>query len=376
MRVGFFTYGMNERMTGIARYAVQLTYALKRLEPALEIILLNPYPSSVHPWYKAFETYPLSHLRLLPSAASLGNLLLHQAARKLELDILHDPCGIAPFLFPTKAYKRVTTIHDAIPFIYPKTQPLLTRGVYHTLLRASRLTADGIFTVSASAARDLRQHLDIPQDKLFVTPLGIQLPEKVISPEARQRLLQRLNITSPYFLYVGALHPRKNIGRTLEAFLSLKKRVQNLQLVIVGPPSWGADEVLRQVTANAGSDKGIVFTGFVSDDDLHALYQAAKALVFPTLYEGFGLPALEAMAHGTPVITSNTSSLPEVVGEAGVLVDPLSTKAIEEAMQRLLDDETFCNTLATRGLERAKLFSWESTAQKTLAAYQHVLAAP
>jgi hypothetical protein len=115
MRVGFFTYGMNERMTGIARYTVQLTYALKKLESSLEIILLNPYPSSKHPWYKDFETYPLPHLRLLPSAASLGNLLLHQAARNLKLDILHDPCGIAPFLFPTKAYKRVTTRNPYSP---------------------------------------------------------------------------------------------------------------------------------------------------------------------------------------------------------------------------------------------------------------------
>lgn len=373
MRVGFFTYGMNERMTGIARYTVQLTYAFKRLEPSLEIILLNPYPTSSHPWYKDFESYPLPGLRLLPSAASLGNLLLHQAARKLKLDILHDPCGIAPFLFPTRAYKRVTTIHDAIPFIYPETQPLLTRGVFQTLVRASRWTADGVFTVSTSAARDLRQHLDFSQDKLFVTPLGIQLPEKVISPEEKQNLLQRLGITSPYFLYVGALHPRKNIGRTLEAFLSLRKRNQNTQLVIVGPPSWGADEVLRQVTASTQGDTGIVFTGFVSDDDLHILYQAARGLVFPSLYEGFGLPALEAMAHGTPVITSNTSSLPEVVGEAGLLIDPLSTKAIERAMQRLLDDDALRATLASQGLERAKLFSWESTAQKTLTAYQQIL---
>jgi glycosyltransferase involved in cell wall biosynthesis len=373
MRVGFFTYGMNERMTGIARYTVQLTYALKKLESSLEIILLNPYPSSKHPWYKDFETYPLPHLRLLPSAASLGNLLLHQAARNLKLDILHDPCGIAPFLFPTKAYKRVTTIHDAIPFIYPQTQPLLTRGVFQTLVRSSRLTADAVFTVSTSAANDLRQHLNLSRDKLFVTPLGIELPEKVVSPEVEQALLHRLNISSPYFLYVGALHPRKNIGRTLEAFLSVRKRTQDIQLVIVGPPSWGADEVLRQVTASAKGDTGIVFTGFVSDEDLHTLYASAKGLVFPSLYEGFGLPALEAMAHGTPVITSNTSSLPEVVGEAALLVDPLSTTAIEEAMARLLNDEALCQTLSSRGLERAKLFSWESTAQKTLAAYRQIL---
>lgn len=374
MRVGFFTYGMDEQLTGIGRYAVQLSYALKRLEPALEIVLLNPYSDSPNPWYQDFESYPLPRLRKLPAAASLGNLSLHRAALKLELDILHDPCGVAPFLMPAPRYKRVTTVHDAIPFIYPRTQPLLTRAVFQTLVRATRLTADAVLTVSHAAAEDLKTYLRLREADLFVTPLGSTLPAKQPSEDEYREVLTRLNAKRPYFLYVGALHPRKNLARTLEAFVDLRKRRQDAQLVIVGPASWGAHEVLRTVETSAADDASVIFPGYVSDDALHVLYTKAHALVFPSLYEGFGLPALEAMARGTPVITSNVSSLPEVVGDAGILVDPRSTTAITDAMQRLLEDEALYKTLRAKSAQRAGRFTWEHTAQKTLDAYHYVLA--
>lgn len=373
MKIGFFTYGIyGARMTGIARYTIELTRALKRLEPALEIILLNPYPEDAHPWYQEFETYPLPQLKLLPFAASLGHWQLHRAARDLKLDILHDPCQIAPFLAPRGRYKRITTVHDAIPFIYPNTQPLLTRLVFHTLVRAARHTADAVLTVSQAAARDLEQHVGIPKDHLFVTPNGVAWPAPVAEP-ALSAALEKLSLVQPYFLYVGALHPRKNIERVTAAFLELHRVRPEARLAIVGPPSWGAHATLKHVLESAKAAPNITFTGFVTDHDLHALYQGAHALVFPSLYEGFGLPALEAMAHGTPVITSNVSSLPEVVGDAGLLVDPTSTAAITQAMLRLLDDQALRSELSSRSLERARLFSWEHTAQLTLELYRRLV---
>lgn len=370
MRVGIFTYGMDTRMTGIARYTVELTRALRRLEPSLEIVLLTPYPDSAHPWYSEFELYPLPTLKRLPLAASAGNWLLHRAALRLDLDILHDPCGIAPFLALGGRYKRVTTVHDAVPYLYPETQPLLTRWVFQTLVRASRITADAICTVSESAAGDLTRYAGIPRAKLFVTPNGATAPPL---PAATWRgALTQLGVRPPYFLYVGALHPRKNIERVAQAFSMLQAEQVEAQLVIVGPPSWGAQETLRPLLARARTDTSVRLTGYVSDEALHALYDGARALVFPSLYEGFGLPALEAMAHGTPVITSNTSALPEIVGEAGLLVDPIFPQAIAGAMRQLLGDDDLCRLLSARGLERAKLFSWQKTAQKTLAVYRHL----
>jgi glycosyltransferase involved in cell wall biosynthesis len=366
MRVGFFTYGMKARLTGIGRYTVELTRALKTLDAAVEIILLNPYPDANLEWYQEFETYSVPQLRLMPMAASAGNLLLHQAAKKLKLEILHDPCGIAPFLSGGR-YKKMTTVHDAIPIIYPETQPLLTRLVFQTLIRAAKVTADAVFTVSQSAAQDIQKYLGIPAAKLHVTPLGVHLPPSY-PKETRKETLSHLKISAPFFLYVGALHPRKNLSRVLKAFTALAPHT-NAQLVIVGPPSWGANQTLAEVLQEAKRGGRVIFTDYVSDETLHQLYEEALCLVFPSLYEGFGLPVLEAMAHGTPVITSTVSSLPEVVGEAGLLVDPNSVEAIKQVMLRVAMDADLRQTLRVKGLARAKTFTWQATAQKTLEVY-------
>jgi glycosyltransferase involved in cell wall biosynthesis len=373
MRIGFFTYGMNERMTGIARYAVELTRALRALGGDLEITLLNPHPDSRHPWYREFDIYPLPKLRLLPAAATLGNAHLHRAALDLNLDILHDPCGIAPFLAFRSRYKRVTTVHDAIPFIYPETQPLLSRLLFHTLVRASGRTADAVLTVSQAAANDLAHHARIPETKLFAIPNGVTLPDTALHLDVAG-VLERLGVRAPYFLCVGALHPRKNVGRLLAAFHTLRQEGSAAQLVIVGPPYWGGTKTLHQVVRAAQADDGVVFTGFVSDEVLDALYCGAHALVFVSLYEGFGLPALEAMARSTPVISSNTSSLPEVVGDAGLFVDPFSVEEIAAAMQRLLVDSNLHCALREQGLSQVRKFTWERAAQETLAVYKKVLA--
>lgn len=371
MRVGIFTYGMDENMTGIGRYTVELTRALQRLEPTLRLVLLNPYPNSRHPWYREFETFPLPQLRRLPATVSVGNWTLHRAAQRLQLDILHDPCGVAPFFAPKARYWRLSTVHDAVPFIFPQTQPLLTRLVFHTLVRAARVTADAVLTVSASAASDLERHAGLPAHKLFVTPLGVRVPP---TPSAREveAVLEALGVRPPYFLFVGALHPRKNLERVTQAFQTFRHNGADAQLVVVGPPSWGAHGTLRHLTGQVG--RHVVLTGFVSDEQLHALYSAACALVFPSLYEGFGLPALEAMAHGTPVLSSTISSLPEVVGDAGLLVDPHDVQAIAEAMRTLLTDAPLRRTLGGRGRARAAQFTWENTAQRTLEVYRHFAA--
>lgn len=376
MRIGFFTYGIHgNRMTGIARYAVELTRALKRLDPSVEVVLLNPYPESEHPWYQEFPSYPLPHLKKLPFAATLGNYELHRAGTKLELDIVHDPIGIAPFLVPRCKYKRITTIHDAVPAIYPATQPLMARILFSTLIAYAGKTCDAILTVSQTSADDLARYYHLPASKIYVTPNGVHCPQK-LSEGWVASILRRLALQPPYFLYVGALHPRKNIGRTIEAFEIARKMHPQVKLGIVGPPSWGGHHVLREVLRSAGADQGVVFTGFLSDEDLQALYQGAHALVFPSLYEGFGLPALEAMSHGTPVITSNVSALPEVVGDAGLFVDPTSVEAISRAMLRLLEDEAFREELAQKGRLRSLEYTWEATAAKTLEVYQALVSPP
>ena len=360
-------------MTGIARYAVELTRALAKLDSAQEIILLNPYPESKHPWYREFPTYPLPHLKKLPLAATLGNLELHRAATRLGLDILHDPCGIAPFLAPRGNYRRVTTIHDALPAVYPELQQLLTRLVFATLVKRAGRSSDAIFTVSRASAADLVKFYNFPAAVVHVTPNGVHQPDPLPAEEVR-KILDRLGVRPPFLLSVGALHPRKNIRRIIEAFTALRASHPGVTLVIAGPPSWGKNDELRAVLGAARGNGGVIFTGFVGDGDLAALYQATHGLVFPALYEGFGLPVLEAMSHGAPVLTSNVSSLPEVAGDAALLVDSASVEAIGWGMRRLLEDEVLRAELSRKGRARSREFSWAATATATLEIYRRLMA--
>ena len=377
MRVGLFTYGVDgTRSTGIAQYAMELTRALKALHKGPEIILLTPYKDSATSWYHDFETYPVPSLRLMPAAATFGNMVLHRAATDLALDILHDPCGIAPFLAAPRRYRTVVTVHDAVPYLYPRTQPLLTNLVFQTLIRAARFSADAVLTVSRQSASDLVRYAGLPNRKVHPVPLASRFAaaaEPHSGDEHPTALLRGLGVTGPYFLFVGTLHPRKNLERTLEAFVNVRRRRPDTSFVIVGPPYWGASNTLRTVLSRAGDGSGVVFTNFVSDSDLQTLYANATALVFASLYEGFGLPALEAMALGAPVIASNSGSLPEVVGSAAVLVDPRSIDSISDAMLRLLDDDRLAADYRRRGLDRAGEFSWRRTAERTLSVYEQVL---
>jgi glycosyltransferase involved in cell wall biosynthesis len=247
--------------------------------------------------------------------------------------------------------------------------------VFSILVSRVDRTSDAVVTVSQAAAQDLRRYYKLSPTRIHVVPNGVSYPESVPA-EKVQMALSRHAVSAPYFLYVGALHPRKNIRRVIEAFKLVKERHSGLSLVIVGPPSWGAQDELQAVLGSTGDNTGIIFTGFLSDEDLGALYQGAYGLVFPSLYEGFGLPVLEAMSYGTPVITSNVSSLPEVAGDAALLVDPMAVADIAEKMTMLLEDTALHAGLREKGYARCKKFSWGETARGTYDVYRSLLPQP
>ena len=374
MRVGFFTYGMEDRLTGIGRYARELTYALRGLDPTLEIILLNPYPGSPLPWYGDFPCEPLPALARLPAVLALGSAQLERAARRLHLDVLHDPCGIAPFVAPRSQTRRVVTVHDAIPYRHPELQPALTRLVFQTLVRAARWTVDAVVTVSQSAGSDLMRYTGLPPSALHVTPLGTDHPRDSDLQAWRAAfpaLAQRYGLTQPYVLHVGAVNARKNIGRLLDAMCTVRQHRPAVGLVLVGPDSPSL-QALRG--GAAWEPQAVRHLNYVGQETLHALYANAAAVAVPSLYEGFGLPALEAMAHEAPVVASDRSSLPEVVGDAGILVDPLNTAALAAALEQVLGPTSLGPELARAGRERARRFTWEATARATLAVYEEVCA--
>ena len=369
MRVGMFTYGMAENLTGIGRYAVELTCALRRVDPNIEIVLLNPYPESKLAWYRDFETYPVPSLKKLPAVMAIGSGVLAGAARRLKLDVLHDPCGIAPFLAPRFGVRRIVTVHDAIPRTLPHTQPLLTRIVFRTSLRAARWSADAILTVSTSARDDLVHHLGYRADSVHVTSNGVHYPSDDDLRRYRSRLpevCERLGITAPYLFWVGGPNPRKNLGTLVRTFGELRQRGHDLCLVLAGP---GLVDLGAVQAAMREFGTSVVVPGHVDDEALHVLYTGTAALVFPSLYEGFGLPVLEAMSHAAPVVASNRSSLPEIVGDAGLLVDPNDVPALADAVQQVVEDENVRGRLARGAREKSRQFTWERVASGCLEVY-------
>jgi glycosyltransferase involved in cell wall biosynthesis len=261
--------------------------------------------------------------------------------------------------------RKVITIHDLRGLHeIPGDLPQDIEG-----LRRSAARADMIITVSHFTRRDLVERFGVPEERVRVTHLGVELGGQEPDPAQLERLKRRLGLERPYFLSLG-LVPRKNIERLLLAFDGMRGR-DDFVLVLAGhiTDSWWCRRY-RELIAERGLQDRVLLPGALSDQELTLLHAGAQAFAFPSLLEGFGLPALEAMARGAPVMTSSTSALPEVAGDAALLVDPLDVESIRQGLERLAEDEGLRADLAARGRERARTFSWRKMAQEVLAAYE------
>jgi glycosyltransferase involved in cell wall biosynthesis len=291
--------------------------------------------------------------------------------RRHRIDLLHEPHYVLPPLVPCAA---VVTIHDCIHLRFPQYLPNRLAHLYaKTFLWTATHQANRIITVSEASKRDILQYFRIPPEKIEVIYNGIDerfwIPP---SEDEMERVRQRYQLTDPFILYAGNIRPHKNLERLIDAFQQLRRSgFDQLKLLIIG------DEISKYATLRRAVHrhklyKHVRFLGFVPDHTLAALYRLAAVFVFPSLYEGFGLPPLEAMASGTPVVTSNVSSLPEVVGDAALLVDPYDTEAIAGAVRMALTDEKLRADLRARGLARAREFSWASAAARVREIYEEV----
>jgi glycosyltransferase involved in cell wall biosynthesis len=268
--------------------------------------------------------------------------------------------------------QRVSTIHDVIPFIYPNSSTFLDWIIYHCWLPVAVRRLDGIITVSYQSKRDIVRHLPVRSEKVTVVPNAANARYCPLPVEEVRSVLTRFSIDLPYILYVGSTSARKNVLRLVEAYALLRRWSLRWTLVIAGG-GHGKHGRVREAVERLDLSDNVHFIGYVGEAELPALYNGADLFIFPSLYEGFGLPVLEAMACGTPVVTSNVSSLPEVAGDAALLVDPYNVGEIAEAMRRVLQGPTLAEELRAKGLERAKQFTWEQTARQTLSVYAKVL---
>ena len=280
---------------------------------------------------------------------------------------------ITPFLF-NREIKKVLTIHDLTPILFPEMHTRETNLTWKSSLKFIKNRTKMVICDSISTKNDCVKLLNIPEKRLKVIQLSADEQFKPLKNKKNihDELKKKYNIDYPFILFVGTLEKRKNVPILLKSFYKLKKFNIKHRLVIVGGKGWKYTEIF-DIIQDLNLQNDVIFTNYVSDEYLVKLYNAADLFVYPSLYEGFGLPPLEAMACGCPVITSNTSSLPEVVGDAGIMIDPNDIDSLTDSMLKILTDNELRQKMARKSLERACMFSWKKTAKETWDVYEEVL---
>lgn len=345
--------------TGTEQYTARLLEALVRLPTAHRLTLYFNQPPIPMPAWPPHVT-----VREMPFPRFWTHLRLSWEMARRPPDLLFVPAHVLPLVRPRRT---VVTIHDLGYLYFPQAHPPLRRLELHLSTLWNARVADRVIAVSRATKDDLVRRYRIPAERIRVVYHGV---EERFRPTPDPAVPARYGLPARYFLYLGAIHPRKNLERLLEAYAGLPKEAP--PLVLAGLRGWYFERIFSAIAA-LGLGKRVLLPGYIADEDVPAVLSAALALVYPSLYEGFGLPALEAMACATPVIASATSSLPEVVGEAGLLVDPLSVEELRTAMARLLADDGLREELGRRGRERARSFTWERCAQETLEVLEEVV---
>lgn len=268
--------------------------------------------------------------------------------------------------------KKVAIIYDTVIKDFPETVRFKTKMMLKLTLKRSIKRADRIVTISKFSKRQIIRHFGVSPEKIDIVPCGVNFD--IFNPNYSASLVAKTaakyNISSDYILYLGTLEPRKNIERIIEAYSLLKSKTKTSPaLVLAGGKGWLYESIFEKVKA-LGLEENIVFTGYVPDEDVPLLMKGAMLFCFPSIYEGFGMPPLEAMACGTPVITSNNTALPEVVDDAAIQVDPYSVEKIAEALQSLVESENLRTELSKKGLAQCQKFTWENSAKKMLEIYR------
>ena len=367
MQIGIITSSMDGNRAGIGSYTYNLVKNLLKTDKKNDYTLIHKYRSN-NPIYRDANEIIISYPEI-PLRETLGNnILLPLKLKHYKLDLIHDPSQISPFMF-NPAPTKVLTIHDLTPVIFPEAHGKIHAFLQNNVFPRTLKHVNSIITISNSTKNDIIRYFKITETKIKVIYNGVDDRFKVLHEDEIKSVKEEYGIKHPFILFVGTLEPRKNIPTLLKAFYLLKKKNIPHKLVIVGGKGWKYDSVYETIKS-LNLQKKVIFTGYVPDEDLPKLYNAADLFVYPSLYEGFGLPPLEAMACGTPVITSNTSSLPEVVGDAGILVNPFSVEEIAGAMESILKNKSLREQMIKRGLKRSQMFSWEKCAKEVVKIYK------
>ena len=371
MRVGIDISPLRERYAGVGSYCFGLLEGFGSLSDCVAPEILG-YATGLSSPVLPDGVRPLS-ARWIPAPTRVCFALWDLMGRPyLEsvlgpVDIIHGTNYLLP---PTRRARRVVTVHDLAFLVKPEWASPRARRFLTPRIRAVCHAADHVLACSEATKADVVRLLGVPEDRVGVAYEGVSAAFRPVARDvARARLAEVLGVPEPYFLFVGTIEPRKNLSTLARAFETLRDDLPH-RLVLCGSLGWHTEPILQAL--GALGDRAVRL-GYVSRADLPGLYSAATACVLPSWYEGFGLTALEAMACGCPVLASTAGSLPEVVGDAGLLLPPDDAAAWSEALRRVASDQGLRDRLSSEGIRRAGVFTWRNCAERTLAAYTQAL---
>ena len=271
-------------------------------------------------------------------------------------------CFMNFYIPPFAPGKKISIVYDMVAKAYPETMEMKTKILLGSTLKSSVKRADRIITISNAAKNEIIKYYNIPPDKITVMPMGV---EREYSPntDGIGIIKDKYGINGDYFMYLGTLEPRKNIDTLIKAYDILRHRTADApQLVIAGKKGWSYESIF-DLTEKLGLKDNVIFTGYIDRDEIPVLLSGAKAFVFPSVYEGFGMPPLEAMACGCPVIASDVSAMPEVIADAGILCDPNKPEEFADAMNKICSDSALAEKLKEKGIKRAGEYTWDNAAE-------------
>lgn len=362
MKIAVDARPLSNPLSGIGRYTSQILKYLHFLQA--DLLSDTAFRTQINS-----DTFFYREIRRYPVPYSLGKLLWQQMQlpyfiSRQEPDLFWSPRHHLP-LAGCKKIPMILTIHDLVYRKYPKTMKRSNWALEKLLLAASVKRASHIIAVSEATKNDLISGLHTPPEKITVIHSSYFMPENQIDID-----LISLGIHKPYILFLGTLEPRKNIERLVDAYLALPENIRHhYQLVLAGGAGWHSN-VLRAKIAHVQTNQNIILTGYVNDAAAHTLLKNATCFAFPSLYEGFGLPILEAMHAGCPVLTSQDPACMEVSGGAALCIDPLSLNSITEGLQKILEDSNLRIILRNKGFENIKRFSWQRAAEQHLEVFK------
>jgi glycosyltransferase involved in cell wall biosynthesis len=364
MLIGYDGRFITRRPTGNGIYAIRLIEALSSLDYSNQYRIYIPGPNPAIP-VGLGENAEVRIMNYLHRSAWLRvPILFPLELRRFPVDIFHAHYTIPPW---TRT-EVVMTLHDFFWIVYPQHFVSIKRIPITYTIRKSVTRADRILVGSSHTKQQAIEYFKVPEDRFAIIPYGLDQRFLLQADEEElMKIRRKYGIDAPYILAVGDIHPRKNLERLLKAFTILPER-RDVKLVLVGKPLWKSRELYQHIE-NADLEDSVITTGYVPDDDLPLLYQAAEIFCYPSLYEGFGFPIIEAMASGVPVATSDTTSCPEVGGEAAVYFNPTSVEDIADKLSQILTDSEFRDECIRAGFQWARRFTWEETAARTMEIY-------